>query len=81
VQRASESGVSRAGITGGQAGDAPAAAQILPLVTPGADPAHDTNVIREACAERKAWASIPPGVACKDAFAFSAWVCRQRNLV
>jgi transposase len=38
-------------LTAGQAGDAPAAAQMLPLVAPGAtfiaDRAYDTNAIRD----------------------------------
>ena len=72
-------------LTAGQAGDAPAAAQMLPLVAPGAtliaDRAYDTNAIRDACAQKKVWANIPPRVIRKDAFAFSAWVYRQRNLI
>jgi transposase len=72
-------------LTAGQAGDAPAAAEMLPLVTPGstliADRAYDTNAIRDACAQKKAWANIPPRVIRKDSFAFSAWVYRQRNLI
>jgi transposase len=72
-------------LTAGQAGDAPAAAQMLPLVAPGAtliaDRAYDTNAIRDACAQKNAWANIPPRVIRKDAFAFSAWVYRQRNLI
>ena len=51
-------------LTAGQAGDAPAAEQMLTLVAPGAiliaDRAYDTNAIRDACAEKKAWANIPP---------------------
>jgi transposase len=72
-------------LTAGQAGDAPAAEQMLPLVAPGAtliaDRAYDTNAIRDACAEKKAWANIPPRTIRKDAFAFSPWVYKQRNLV
>lgn len=72
-------------LTAGQAGDAPAAAQMLPLIAPGAtliaDRAYDTNAIRDACDQKKAWANIPPRVIRKDAFAFSPWVYRQRNLI
>lgn len=75
----------RIALTAGQAGDAPAAEQMLPLVAPGAtliaDRAYDTNAIRNACAERKAWANIPPKVTRKESFPFSAWVYKQRNLV
>lgn len=57
----------------------------VPHVAPGAtliaDRAYDTNAIRDACREKKAWANIPPRVIRKDAFAFSAWVYRQRNLI
>ena len=71
--------------TGGQAGDAPAADQMLPLVAPGAtliaDRVYDTDAIRAALAERGAWANIPPRVIRKDGFAFSAWVYKQRNLL
>jgi transposase len=72
-------------LTAGQAGDAPACEQLLPLVTRGAiliaDRAYDTNAIRAAMAERGAWANIPPRVIRKGSFPFSSWVYRQRNLV
>ena len=32
-------------------------------------------------ADRGPWANIPPRSIRKDAFSFSGWVCRQRNLV
>ena len=72
-------------LTAGQAGDAPAAEQMLPLIVRGAtliaDRAYDTNAIRAAVAERGAWANIPPRIIRKDAFAFCSWVCKQRNLI
>jgi len=72
-------------LTAGQAGDAPACEQLLPLVTRGAiliaDRAYDTNAIRATMAERGAWANIPPRVIRKGTFPFSSWVYRQRNLV
>ena len=72
-------------LTAGQAGDAPACEQLLPLVTRGAiliaDRAYDTNAIRATVAERGAWANIPPRVIRKGSFPFSSWVYRQRNLV
>ena len=73
------------GIPDSPAGDAPAAEQMLSFVARGAtliaDCAYDTNAIRAAVAERGAWANNPPRVIRKDGFAFSAWVCKQRNLV
>ena len=72
-------------LTAGQAGDAPACEQLLPLVARGAiliaDRAYDTNAIRATVAERGAWANIPPRVIRKGSFPFSSWVYRQRNLV
>lgn len=72
-------------LTAGQAGDAPACEQLLPLVARGAiliaDRAYDANAIRATMAERGAWANIPPRVIRKGTFPFSSWVYRQRNLV
>lgn len=72
-------------LTAGQAGDAPAAGQMPPLVAPGAtliaDRAYDANVIRDASARKKAWVNIPPRIIRKDALAFSAWAYTQRNFV
>lgn len=72
-------------LTPGQAGDAPAAAQLLADLALGAtllaDRAYDANAIRNLAAERGAWANIPPKTTRKDAFSFSPWVYRQRNLV
>ena len=65
-------------LTPGQAGDAPAAASLLEDLAPGAtliaDPAYDTNAIRDLAAERGAWANIPPRSIRKGSFAFSSWV-------
>lgn len=51
-------------LTAGQANDAPAGEQLLPIVAKGAiviaDRAYDTNAIRTSLAERGAWANIPP---------------------
>lgn len=72
-------------LTAGQAGDAPACEQLLPLVAQGAiliaDRAYDTNAIRATLTERGAWANIPPRSIRKGTFPFSSWVYRQRNLV
>ena len=45
------------------------------------DKAYDTNALRTAASEKKAWANIPAKSNRKDSFAFSGWVYRQRNLV
>ena len=45
------------------------------------DKAYDTNALRNAADEKKAWANIPTKSNRKDSFAFSRWVYRQRNLV
>ncbi len=75
----------RLALTAGQAGDAPAAEGLLADLAPGAtliaDRAYDTNAIRAFAADRGAWANIPPRSIRKDAFSFSGWVYRQRNLV
>jgi len=72
-------------LTAGQAGDAPACEELLPLVAKGAiliaDRAYDTNAIRATVTERGAWANIPPRSIRKGTFPFSSWVYRQRNLV
>lgn len=72
-------------LTPGQAGDAPVGTEFVADLVPGstliADRAYDTNPIREGAAARRVWANIPPRVIRKDAFSFSPWVYRQRNLV
>ena len=69
----------------GQAGDAPVGTALVAELDEGAtliaDRAYDTNPIRDAAAERKVWACIPPRVIRKGSFGFSPWVYRQRNLV
>lgn len=75
----------RLGLTPGQAGDAPAALDLIEDLAPGsiliADRAYDTNAIREHARERGAWANIPPRVNRKETFAFSRFLYRQRQLV
>ena len=72
-------------LTLGQAGGAPVGTELVPDSAPGApliaDRANDTKPIRDGAASRGVWACIPPRVIRKDAFSFSPWVCRQRNLV
>ncbi|WP_096700012.1 IS5 family transposase [Magnetospirillum sp. 15-1] len=46
-----------------------------------ADKGYDSNAIRALAEKNKTWANIPVRSNRKDAFAFSAWVYRQRNLV
>ena len=50
-------------------------AQAIPM------PARKRCMVRDGAASRGVWACIPPRVIRKDAFSFSPWVCRQRNLV
>ena len=72
-------------LTPGQAGDAPVGTEFVADLAPGAtliaDRAYDTNPIRDGAASRGVWANIPPRVIRKQAFSFSPWVYRQRNLV
>jgi transposase len=72
-------------LTAGQAGDAPAAETLLEELSSGAtliaDRAYDTDAIRGFAAARGAWANIPPRSIRRQAFSFSGWVYRQRNLV
>ena len=46
-----------------------------------ADKGYDSNAIREAAANKNAWANIPSRSNRKQRFAFSGWLYRQRNLV
>ena len=46
-----------------------------------ADKGYDSNAIREAVANKNAWANIPSRSNRKQRFAFSGWLYRQRNLV
>ena len=75
----------RLALTAGQAGDAPAAEDLLADLSPGAtliaERACDTNAIRAFAADRGAWANIPPRSIRQGARSFSGRVCRQRNLV
>ena len=75
----------RLSLTPGQAGDAPEAVPLMADVGSGAtliaDRAYDTNAIRDHAANAGIWANIPPRSIRKEAFPFSRWVYRQRNLV
>jgi transposase len=72
-------------LTPGQTHDSQMAQPMLDVLDQGsillADRAYDTNALRALAAEKKAWANIPPKRNRKEAFAFSPWVYRQRNLV
>ena len=72
-------------LTAGQAHDSQMALPMLSAVREGtvvlADNAYDTNALRAAANEKKAWANIPTKSNRKDSFAFSGWLYRQRNLV
>ncbi len=72
-------------LTAGQAHDSQMALPMLSAMREGTimlgDKAYDTNALRNAANEKKAWANIPTKSNRKDSFAFSRWVYRQRNLV
>lgn len=72
-------------LTAGQVADCTEAEALIDGLGEGdillADKGYDSNAIRAKAAERKAWANIPAKANRKGAFAFSAWVYRQRNLV
>ena len=72
-------------LTGGQVADCTQADMLTDGLGEGdillADKGYDSNALRAKAAERKAWANIPPKANRKDAFSFSRWVYRQRNLV
>lgn len=72
-------------LTEGQAHDGASARDMLDSVGSGAtliaDRAYDANWLRDAMAERGAWANVRQLSTRKSAFAFSAWVYRQRNAV
>jgi len=46
-----------------------------------ADKGYDANGLRDAVAERKAWANIPPKANRKDPICFSKHLYRARNLI
>ena len=46
-----------------------------------ADKGYDGNALRQAVADRKAWANIPPKANRKDPICFSKHLYKARNLV
>ena len=72
-------------LTAGQAYDGHAGELLLEHLQEGnillADRAYDSDAIRQTVTEKKAWANIPPKRNRKEAFAFSSFLYRERNLV
>lgn len=64
-------------LTAGQAHDSQMALAMLSAMREGTivlgDKAYDTNALRIAASEKKAWANIPAKSNRKDSFAFSGW--------
>lgn len=72
-------------LTEGQAHDGRCAEDLLERLGPGqillADRAYDSDAMRQALAERGAWANVKPMPGRKTVPAFSAYLYRYRNLV
>ncbi len=72
-------------LTEGQAHDGRSAADMLASVQSGhillGDRAYDSDALRQALAERGAWANIKPMPNRKNVPAFSSFLYRERNLV
>jgi transposase len=72
-------------LTEGQADDGKSAADMLEALGPGqillADRAYDSNALRQALADRGAWANVKPKSNRKHVLAFSAFLYKDRNLV
>ena len=72
-------------LTEGQAHDGRSAADMLDGLGAGqillADRAYDSDDLRQALAERGAWANVKPMKGRKQTLAFSAFLYRERNLV
>jgi len=72
-------------LTEGQAHDGVSAADMLEALSDGqillADRAYDSDALRQALAERGAWANVKPMKGRKRTLPFSAFLYRERNLV
>lgn len=72
-------------LTEGQAHDGRSAADMLASVQSGhillGDRAYDSDALRQALAERGAWANVKPMPNRKNVPAFSSFLYRERNLV
>lgn len=72
-------------LTPGQTHDSQPAPDLLECLEDEAivlgDKAYDSDAIRERIEDKGGWANIPPKSNRKEAFAFSKWLYRYRNLV
>ena len=72
-------------LTAGQEADITSAPELIADLPEGAmllaDKGYDANSLREAVAERGAWANIPPKANRKDPICFSKYLYRGRNHV
>ena len=72
-------------LTAGQASDVASAPELIADLPEEAmliaDKGYDANALREAVAERGAWANIPPKANRKDPIRFSKYLYKARNLI
>jgi transposase len=72
-------------LTAGQTHDMQAAPALIADLPEGAmllaDKGYDADTVRQAAAERGAWANIPPKANRKDPICFSPYLYKARNLV
>jgi transposase len=72
-------------LTAGQASDVASAAELIADLPEDvmliADKGYDANALRQAVAERGAWANIPPKANRKDPICFSKYLYKARNLI
>jgi transposase len=72
-------------LTAGQASDVASASELIADLPEDAmliaDKGYDANALREAAAERGAWANIPPKANRKDPICFSKYLYKARNLI
>ena len=72
-------------LTAGQASDVASASELIADLPEDAmliaDKGYDADALREAVAERGAWANIPPKANRKDPICFSKYLYKARNLI
>ena len=72
-------------MTAGQASDVASASELIADLPEDAmliaDKGYDANALREAVAERGAWANTPPKANRKDPICFSKYLYKARNLI
>ena len=72
-------------LTAGQASDVASAPELIADLPEEAmliaDKGYDANALREAVAERGAWANTPPKANRKDPICFSKYLYKARNLI